>query len=528
LERRSPGPRFDGPWYARRYPDVALMNANPLLHYTRIGEVQGRETRPVHTITPPLLPVTDAGYARWVAEVEPRHAAPLSVACPLPIVVAGQGTIAPHDADWCLVLAPDVVVAPDARERIVQAIAMVGGVDVVTGDEDVVRPDSTRCTPMFKPGWDPDLLLAAGYVGSGIAVRGTVLRALPAGALGSMQALLLALHDRIDAANAVHVPHVLFHARHPPAWPLAPVADYLARRAGVTAAGHALRICRRLPQPAPVVSVLIPTRDRADLLERCIDGLLTATDYENIEIVVVDNRSSEPSTHRLFARLSQDLRVRIIKSQEPFDWCRVNNRAARTARGELLLLLNNDVFVRDRDWMTEMASHALRPDVGAVGARLLYPDGRIQHAGVVLRAPSLASHAMRFAPADEPGPFGSFQVVRSVTAVTGACLMLRKSVFEQVGGLAEGELPVTLNDVDLCLRIRAAGYRIVYTPHACLTHMEGVSRESDEEPAQFTRRMREWAMLRKRLGDAGDRDPYLNPNFTLGDETLMLAPPPAG
>ncbi|HKM63603.1 MAG TPA: glycosyltransferase, partial [Acidisphaera sp.] len=516
---------FDGPWYGRRYPDVALMNANPLLHYKRVGEVQGRETRPVTTISPPLLPLTDAGYARWVAEAEPRRAAPPPASRALPIVIPGPAVVIPADADWCLVLAPDATLAPDALARILHAVATTGDIDVVTADEDVRRPDGTRCAPMFKPGWDPDLLLATGYVGSGVAVRSTVLRALAPDALESVQALLLALHARIDTDRTVHVPHVLFHAPQPPAWPAAPVAAYLAGRARVTEAGRALRISRPLPQPAPLVSVLIPTRDRANLLERCIDGLLNATDYACLEIVVFDNDSRESRTRSLLARLSQDVRVRVIRDEQPFDWCRANNRAAEAARGELLLLLNNDVFVRDRDWMTEMVSHALRPDVGAVGARLLYPDGRLQHAGVVMHPPSLASHVMRFAPAGEPGPFGSFHAVRSVAAVTGACLMLRKSVFEEVGGLAEGDLPVTLNDVDLCLRIRAAGYRIVYTPHACLTHMEGVSRESDLEPAQFTRRLREWTVLRKRLGDAGDRDLYLNPNFALGDETLMFAPP---
>jgi O-antigen biosynthesis protein len=307
------------------------------------------------------------------------------------------------------------------------------------------------------------------------------------------------------------------------------VGAYLGDGATVSGGPGALRITRPVAGPLadpPLVSVLIPTRDRADLLGRCVDGLLEGTDYPAIEVVVVDNGSRERRTSRLFERLSADDRVRIIHDSEPFDWCRVNNRAAAAARGSLLLLLNNDVFVRERDWMTEMVSHAVRPEIGAVGARLLYPDGRLQHAGVVLYAPSLASHVMRFAPADEPGPFGSFRVVRTVGAVTGACLMLRRRVFEEVGGLPEGALPVTLNDVDLCLRIRGAGYRIVYTPHACLTHMEGVSRESDENPAQFTRRMREWAMLRRRQGSAWDDDPYFNRNFALGDETLLLAPPP--
>jgi GT2 family glycosyltransferase len=497
-EGREPGPGFDGRAYLAAYPDAALEGRSPLLHYLTAGA--GRAIVPVGVPPPPLFPPTDEGYRAWLKHYDagaPARAAPDHVA------VAAPGAAVP-DTAWTVVCVPEVMLAPGALGLL--GAAADDGADVVTADDDRVDADGVRSAPRFKPEWDADLLAATGYAGGGFALRSAVLRGLGV-VVPPVQDVLAHLAERVTPARARHVPAVLFHARSEMAW-------------------QALDLAPDLPERPPLVSVIIPTKERADLLSRCLDGLLAATDYPAVEVLVIDNGSTERATSLLFRKLAADPRVRVIAHAAPFDWCALNNAGARAARGELLLLLNNDVFVQHPGWLAQMVRHALRPEVGAVGATLLYPDGRLQHAGVVLTPPGLAGHVERFAPGDAPGPFGSFHAVRSVAAVTGACLLMRRAVFEQVGGLAEGHLPVTFNDVDLCLRIRAAGLRVLMTPHARLTHMESVSRGSDDTPERAARRLREWRYMHATWGAALAGDPHLSPNYAMMSERLMLASPP--
>ena len=237
------------------------------------------------------------------------------------------------------------------------------------------------------------------------------------------------------------------------------------------------------PEPArhPLISVIIPSRDHAAELSLCVESVLRRSSYRNFEILIIENGSREPETERLYAALAEDARVRLLRWEKPFNYAALQNFAAREARGEVLLLLNNDTAVLTPGWLEELLSPVLRPDVGIVGAKLLYEDGRIQHAGLTLRAGGEDYHLYRFAPRDAAGEDGELLRVREVDAVTGACLMIRKSVWEELGGMDES-FPLTFNDADLCLRARERGYRVVCTPFAELLHRECATRGSDTDP----------------------------------------------
>ena len=209
-----------------------------------------------------------------------------------------------------------------------------------------------------------------------------------------------------------------------------------------------------LPEPTPRVTILIPTRDQPDILQRCIGSLLSLTSYPNYEILVINNQSVDPGAIEYLSHITEDERARVIRYDQPFNYSAINNYAVPYANGEILCLLNNDTEVITPDWLTEMVSHACRPEIGCVGAKLYYSDGRIQHAGVVLGLGGVAGHAHRFFDRDSAGYFNRLHLVQSLSAVTAACLVVRKQVYEQVGGLNETDLPIALNDVDFCLHVR--------------------------------------------------------------------------
>jgi GT2 family glycosyltransferase len=266
--------------------------------------------------------------------------------------------------------------------------------------------------------------------------------------------------------------------------------------------------------------VLIPTRDRAELLERCIDGLLNRTDYPALEIIVLDNDSREESTRQVLAKYP----VRVLPCPGMFNWASMNNAGAKAATGEILLFLNNDTDVIDPRWLRELAIHAVRPEVGAVGAKLLFADGTVQHAGIWMGPSGYLRHFLRLSDRRDEGYLGQLSLTRNLSAVTGACLAIRRELFLELGGFDES-FPVSYNDLDLCLRLGQRGYRIVWTPHAELLHLESASRGSSawrwrKEEADHQRFTARWQ-------EALEHDPFFNPNLDLiGEEKLALAFPP--
>ncbi|MCJ2033585.1 glycosyltransferase family 2 protein, partial [Methylobacterium sp. J-068] len=273
------------------------------------------------------------------------------------------------------------------------------------------------------------------------------------------------------------------------------------------------RLVRSLPEPAPLVSVIVPTRDRAELLGVALEGLLTSTDYPVLEVIVVDNESIEADTRALFARHAGDARVRVLPVPGAFNFSDLSNRGAAAARGSVLLFLNNDIEVIEPGWLREMVSIALDPGIGAVGAKLLYPDRTLQHGGIILGIGGVAGHSHPGLGEAEPGYFARMVLSQEVSAVTGACLAVRADAFAACGGFDAERLAVAFNDVDLCLRLRAHGYRNVWTPHARLIHHESKSRGAEDTPEKRARFEGEVAVMRARWGAQLRADPYYNPNF---------------
>ncbi len=390
-------------------------------------------------------------------------------------------------------------------------LAFAPDVMLVFTDEDQADPAGNRKAPRFKPDYSPDAMQAADVIGQLALYRAELMDALgglrPEAAPHAAYDLARRAGLRAGACRIRHVPAVLCHRAAPP--PPDPAAAPPPAP----------------PDPLPLVTVVLPSRDRADLLAASAWGVLRGTDYPALELIVVDNASADPAALALLSEIGADPRAEVLAFPGAFNFSAMNNAAARRAKGQVLVLLNNDTELTDPGWLRAMVAHAVRPDVGAVGARLLYRDGSLQHGGMVLGPAGRATHVLRGAPRDAPGYLGQLAATRDLSAVTAACLAMRAEVWAQVGGMNE-RLPVAWNDVDLCQRVRAAGLRVIWTPHAVLLHLEGETRGEDAaDPARQARFLADQALYRETWGNAADVDPFLNPNLIATDHQLVLAPP---
>ena len=442
----------------------------------------------------------------------------------------------------------DAVLSPNALFDVAVAIAAQPAVDIIYSDEDKIDASGCRSMPYFKAGWNPELMLGQNLIG-----RFAVFRRALVDATGGFRAGLNGSEDydlglRAAAATSadriVHIPRVLYHGRQADggrAWTGAEpdarssdnrrvVSEFLAQAASAGQAVASVPVWGRqiypVPEPAPLVSVIIPTRDHADMLARVMAGLLRRTDYPSLDVIVVDNGSVEPDALALLEQFALDDRVTVLRRPGPFNYSVLNNEAVRRAKGELILLLNNDIDVIDPGWLREMVSHAVRPGIGAVGAKLLFPNETIQHGGITVGMYGLADHQYLNAPRDDPGYFNHLKLARNITAVTAACLLVRRQAFQEVGGLNEDSLPVEFNDVDLCLKLAARGYRNLWTPHAELYHLESASRGYGHSPEKAVRLNRGYAYIRQQWGYMLDHDPCWSPNLSLYTNGIALAFPP--
>lgn len=409
--------------------------------------------------------------------------------------------------------------APSALVAAAERIAARPDTDLVYSDE--VGADGT---PFHKPDWSPELLLAQPYVLRFAALRRTAIEAAggPATAPGwdgAAREYDLALRLCAVARRVEHVPELLCRRGrpHPPTEADLEVAAAAAERRGLRArvarcAVAAVHSISLVPVGTPAVTVIVPTRDRLDLLRRCIDSLLQRTTYPHFAVRIVDNGSELHETLDQLRAWQRDPRVSVVRDPSPFHWAELMNRAAAGVATPLLAFLNNDTEVITPRWLDEMVGWIEQPDVGAVGARLWYDDGRLQHAGVVLGIGGVATHGHKGLPRGEPGYHGLPHCVRDVSAVTGACMLTRADLFARLGGF-EPTLRVAYNDVDYCLRLRERGQRVLFTPAAELHHREGGSRGDDTRgQRRFDREIR-W--MQKRWGRALLEDPFYNPNLSL-------------
>ncbi len=372
----------------------------------------------------------------------------------------------------------------------------------------------------FKSEWDPRMFLSQDYVSDACAIP--VVSALNslrfedhAPAFTGIYELILHLSRSVSAAVRVqHLDRVTM-VTVSEAWRngvdqrLLAVQRYVSADTKVFAGPFGtVQLHWAMPQPHPKVSVIIPTRDQSELLRTCVDGVLWGTDYSNIELIIADNDSCDLDALAYIEQVGCDPRVRVVRWPHPFNYSAINNHAARFASGEYLCLLNNDIEVIEPRWLTELVREAVQPNVGAVGARLLYSDRSLQHAGVAIGIGNAAGHVHRGLPLGDPGYFAHALIARGTSAVTGACLLVSKRHFDAVGGLDEAGLAVAYNDVDLCLKLVGHGLSNIYTPASTLIHHESKSRGLDFAPDHLERYMNELSILQARWGTEVAVDPW--------------------
>ena len=369
---------------------------------------------------------------------------------------------------------------------------------IIYADDDLLDAVGRRAVPHFKPDWNDELFRHFDYL-----TGACIVRADPADfeTTAGDTAMANLVTSAIRGGDPIHVRQVLHHRRTRPRPRILAALDLT----GVS---------------LPPVSVIIPTRNRHDLLETCLRGL-ARTEYPEFEVIVVDNDSDDPATLAYFAGLDP-ARYRILRHRGAFNFSEINNRAVDAANGRLLCLLNNDVEMLEPGWLATLARQAQRDDVGAVGARLLYPDGRVQHAGVILGVGGAAAHAHRLLHPKEEGYFRRHALPQFVSAVTGACLVVLRDRFLAVGGFDAHNFAVAFNDVDLCLRLNSRGWRTLYEPRATLIHHESVSRGFDRDPVDAARLVAEVAALKALWGTGDMVDPFHHPALSPFSERFVL------
>ena len=445
--------------------------------------------------------------------------------------------MASYHSDWVISCHAIFTIATKAMFMLAIAINEHENSQIIYTDEDVRDMLGQRVQPNFKPDWNLELHYSRNLIGCCGVYRTALVQQVGGYQAGMAEAmdfdLSLRCLEHVSTDQIVHLPYVLFHAA-PSSQPasdtgvLALNAHFERQHIDARAENidHGYRVHHALPKVLPLVSLIIPTRNGLDLLRRCIDSILQKTSYANFEIIIVDNGSDDPATLDYFKDLAKTHQMRILRIDAPFNYSALNNAAVQVAKGELIGLVNNDVEVISPDWLDELVSHALRPGVGAVGARLWFPDDTLQHGGVVLGLGGVAGHVHMGMGHDQLGYLGRAALTQNLSAVTAACLVVKKSIFEAVGGLNAQDLAVAFNDVDFCLRVRQAGYCNVWTPFAELYHHESASRGYEDTPEKQQRFSNEVAYMHQRWGKLLLTDPAYNPNLSLSGDDFSCAWPP--
>jgi GT2 family glycosyltransferase len=437
---------------------------------------------------------------------------------------------------WLALLDSSDELPPHALMKVADAINHFPETGLFYSDEDTIDDRGRRLEPFFKPGWSPELFLSCNYLRHLTVLRRDVFEQtgfLAERYPGASQEYEYLLRVTETHARIQRIPGILYHRRSlAPGTPEAAAAgtpeaaaagklalqEHLDRTSpGATAEALDVPSCYRVRYPleaAPQVSLLIPTGGNTGLLSACIESVLAKTLYRNFAIVLIDNSNGNEVEEFAVQAISRGVPLRRIDSRkEPFNYSALNNHAAKTTEAPFLLFLNDDITVDEPGWLGAMLEHAQRDPIGAVGALLLYPNGTIQHDGVVMGISNNCDHVFKGSLPDPTLYFGLPMVVRNVSAATAACLMVRRAVFEQAGGFDEQHLPVAFQDIDLCLRLGELGYRIVVTPHARLWHHESVTKiERIPDPLEVAWMQRRWAGIIS-------ADPFYNPNLTVTSQS---------
>ncbi len=474
------------------------------------------------------------------------------------ISATSNDALALAHGEFIALLDHDDEIRPHALACVALELDAHPNADLIYSDEDKIDENGHRYDHYFKPDWNPDLFNVQNYV-SHLGVYRTLLvrevGGFRVGYEGSQDwDLAMRVIERTAPDRIRHIPKILYHWRSVPGSTamLIGAKNYAVKaaekvitehfaRTGVDATlsptkGSYWRVHYPVPEPAPLVTLIIPTRNRLNVLQPCVESVLEKTTYANYELLIVDNDSDDPETIAYLRALEArndapngakpHARVRVIHYAGEFNYSAINNHAVAHTDAPVVGLLNNDLEAIHGDWLDEMVSHALRPEIGCVGAKLYYPNDRIQHAGVILGIGGVAAHAWQSHPRGTAGQAHRALLQQNLSAVTAACLVIRREVYQQVGGLDEDKLKVAFNDVDFCLKVRAAGYRNFWTPYAELYHHESASRGAEDTLEKRDRFRGEVEYMTAKWGDALVNDPAYNPNLTLTINDFTLALPP--
>lgn len=440
--------------------------------------------------------------------------------------------------DYVALLDHDDLLAPFALFEVVKAINENPDADFIYSDEDKISEDGTkRRDPHFKPDFAPDTLRSYNYIGHLSVIKKSLLDEVGwfKECFDGSQDYDLILRATEKAKKIVHIPKILYHQRmhknstdknlnsklYTYEAAKRALKDHLDRmglkghvRDGLFAGSYKIDYAIDYDYK---VSIIIPNKDHKEDLERCINSILAKSTYKNYEILIVENNSAEEETFKYYEHLQNNHdNIFVLEWENAFNYSAVNNFAAKHAKGEILLFLNNDTEVISKNWLEEMIQYAQRKDVGAVGAKLYYPDDTIQHGGVILGIGGVADHAFRYMNKDSDGYFGRLKIVQNLSAVTGACLMMRKEVFNEIDGFDEG-YPLAVSDVDICLKVIEKGYLVVWTPYVELYHHELKTRGYDDTKEKQERFNKEIELFKSKWGNYLEKgDSYYNPNLTLG------------
>ena len=455
--------------------------------------------------------------------------------------------------EYITLLDHDDILVEQALYHMVLAMNEHPDADLFYSDEDKLDGEGNLYAPYFKPDWNPDLFFSQNMFNHLGVYRKSIIDMIGGfreGYEGSQDYdLVLRCLPHTSDEDIIHIPHILYHwraiegstAQHVDHKDYTVDAsrkalqDYLDAHHPGAKAEESIRpefhkVSWPLPANLPSVSLIIPTRNGLELIKQAVDSIKEKTTYSAYEIVIVNNQSDDPATLEYFASLASDDTVRVLDYDQPFNFSAINNFAVEHTDSELLGFINNDIEVITPEWLSEMVSHAIRPEIGAVGAKLYYPDNTIQHGGIVLGAgntsEAVAGHFFHRLDRTDAGYFARAFLTQSLSAVTGACIIMRRNIFEQVGGFDEENLPVAFNDVDLCLKIRDVDYRIIWTPYAELYHHESATRGYENTPEKQARFAKEVRYMRKRWQGTLDHDPYYNPNLDPVASKFDLAFPP--
>lgn len=464
------------------------------------------------------------------------------------ISLATNSAIEVASGEFLAFVDQDDLLSIDALFEVVKILNQKPELSLIYSDEDKIDVKDFRFDPHFKSDWNLLLFYSQNYINHLTVVKRSIcnkIGGLRTGFEGSQDYdFLLRYFEQIEEEQIHHIPKMLYHWRAIEGSTALSIDNKLyAVEAGKKALESHIgkrypkakvelankvyyKVNFPLPENPPLVSIIIPFKDKIELLKSCLESIFSKTSYNNYEILLVDNNSSEEASSEYLKSLDKHSNVRILEYEKEFNYSAINNFAAKQAKGEILLLLNNDTEVISNNWLSEMISYFSFEDVAAVGPKLLFEDNTIQHAGIVLGIGGVAGHPHKYFPSNAVGYMCRANLVQNISAVTAACMAVRKSVFEEVGGLEE-DLKVAFNDVDLCIKIREAGHKLVFTPFVQLYHYESKSRGNDNDPDKLERFQSEIHYMQRKWRGILYCDPYYNPNLSLDREDFKLAFPPA-